>query len=89
MPDMGPKPKPTTVTVTLASGQSFSGTLKHLDDFSVSLYDADGEYHSWLREKNPGMKIEVHDPLQGHAALLPKYTDSEMHNVLAYLETLK
>lgn len=89
MPHAGPEPKPVMVKVTLASGQSFNGTLKHVDDFSVALYDSDGEYHSWLREKNPGLKIELHDPLEGHAELIQQYSDSDMHNILAYLETLK
>lgn len=89
MPQMGPKPKPVLATVTLTSGQSFSGTLKHYDDFNVTLYDSDGEYHSWLRDRNPGMKIVLHDPLEGHAALIQRYSDADMHNILAYLETLK
>ena len=89
MPHFGPLPPPTKVTVTLSSGKSFSGVLKHVDDFSVSLYDASGDYHSWLREKEPGIKVEIQDPLAAHVALLQKYTDSDMHNILAYLETLK
>lgn len=89
MPQIGPPPAPTKVTVTLAGGASYSGTLKHADDFSVSLYDANGEYHSWLRAKNPGMKVETQNPLAAHIALLPKYSDTDMHNILAYLETLK
>jgi mono/diheme cytochrome c family protein len=89
MPQVGPKPKPVLATVTLASGKSFAGTLKHYDDFSVSLYDSDGEYHAWLREKNPGMKIEIHNPLEGHIELIQQYSDADMHNILAYLETLK
>jgi mono/diheme cytochrome c family protein len=89
MPKVGPAPAPTKVTVTLSSGESFSGTLKHVDDFSVSLYDSSGEYHSWLLERTPGIKVELHDPLAGHIALLQKYSDTDMHNVLAYLETLK
>jgi mono/diheme cytochrome c family protein len=75
------------VTVTLASGQAFSGTLDYLDDFNVALRDASGEYHSFSRD--PRLKIDVHDPLAAHAELLKNYTDSDMHNVLAYLETLK
>jgi len=75
------------VTVTLPSGQSVSGTLKRLDDFNVSLYDASGQYHSWPR--GDGIKVEVKDPLQAHRELLAKYTDADMHNVLAYLVTLK
>ena len=75
------------VTVTLASGQSFSGTLEYLDDFNVALRDASGEYHSFSRDAH--VKVEVHDPLAAHAELLKKYTDADMHNLLAYLVTLK
>jgi cytochrome c oxidase cbb3-type subunit 3 len=89
MPKVGPPPPPTKATVRLSSGESYSGTLKHVDDFSVSLYDASGEYHSWLLDRNPGIKVEIHDPLEAHIALLQKYSDTDMHNVLAYLETLK
>ena len=85
----GPPPPEPKVTVRLSGGATFTGTLKHLDDFSVSLYDSAGEYHSWLREHNPGMTVEVQDPLAAHAALLPHYSDTDMHNILAYLETLK
>ncbi len=88
----GPPPDPRgqkTVTVKLASGQSFTGTLDHLDDFSVSLTEPSGEHHSWLLADEKGLQMEVHDPLQGHAELLSRYTNADMHNVLAYLETLK
>ncbi|MBV9157669.1 MAG: c-type cytochrome [Acidobacteriaceae bacterium] len=88
----GPLPDPkgqTTVTVTLPSGQSYSGTLEHRDDFSIALSDSSGEYHSWLLDENNGLKIDIHDPLKGHEELLKQYTDADMHNLLAYLETLK
>jgi cytochrome c oxidase cbb3-type subunit 3 len=88
----GPPPDPRTqktVTVTLANGQSFNGVLTYIDDFSVALRDASGERHSWLLENDPGIKVEVHDPLEGHEKLLPQYSNADMHNVLAYLETLK
>lgn len=88
----GPPPDPRaekTVTVTLPSGQSFSGKLDHLDDFSVALTDSSGEYHSWAIDGPEGPRIDVHDPLKGHEELLKQYTDADMHNILAYLETLK
>jgi len=88
----GPPPDPRaekTVTVTLPSGESVSGKLDHLDDFSVSLSDASGEYHSWNIDGASGPRIEVHDPLKAHEELLKQYTDADMHNILAYLETLK
>lgn len=77
----------TQVTVALASGQKFAGTLEYLDDFNVALRDEAGEYHSFARDTR--MKIDVHDPLAAHAELLKNYSDSDMHNLLAYLVTLK
>jgi cytochrome c oxidase cbb3-type subunit III len=77
-----------TVTVTSPTGQSTSGVLEYMDDFTVSLVDAAGQHLSWSREE-PGLKVDVHDPLKAHEELLTQYTDADMHNVLAYLETLK
>jgi cytochrome c oxidase cbb3-type subunit 3 len=78
-----------TVTVTLASGKSFSGTLDTIDDFTVSLRDSTGEFHSFARDGANPPKVEVHDPLQAHTDMLRKYTDADIHNVTAYLVTLK
>jgi len=85
----GPPPKgvPTPVTVTLASGQTVTGTLEDIDDFNVALRDASGDYRSF--ERTPGVKVDVRDPLAAHEELLKKYTDDDMHNLLAYLVTLK
>ncbi len=85
----GPPPKgiPTPVTVTLASGQTVTGTLEYMDDFTVSLRDAAGDYRSFSRDT--GVKVEVRDPLAAHEELLKKYTDEDMHNLVAYLVTLK
>lgn len=82
-----PRRAESKVTVTLPSGQTFSGTLEYLDDFDVALRDASGEYHAFSREGR--IKVEVHDPLAAHAELLARYTDADMHNILAYLVTLK
>ncbi len=75
------------VTVTLPSGQTISGTLDYLDDFDVALRDSAGEYRSFPRQ--PGLKVDARDPLAAHEQLLKKYTDDDMHNLLAYLVTLK
>jgi cytochrome c oxidase cbb3-type subunit 3 len=79
-------PAPSKVTVHLPSGQEVSGTLDHLDEFTVSLHDSSGWYRSFAREN---LKVDIQDPRASHEALLPKYTDDDMHNLLAYLETLK
>jgi cytochrome c oxidase cbb3-type subunit 3 len=78
----------TTVTVSLPSGEKIDGTLDRIDDFSVSLRDASGEYRSFSRE-GATPKVEVHDPLKAHTDLLGKYTDPDIHNVTAFLVTLK
>ena len=80
---------PPTVTVTEPSGKAVSGTLVHLDDFTVALHDSDGEFHSWRKDAIPNLKVEVHDPRAAHEKLLEQYTNADMHNLLAYLETLK
>ena len=79
--------EPPKVTVALPSGEKITGTLKHLDDFDVSLTDAQGEFHSYAREK--GVKVEVEDKLAAHRRMLDQYNDSDMHNLTAYLVTLK
>lgn len=79
----GPQP---TVTVKLTSGQQFEGKLLHIDEFDVSMRDGSGNYHSWPRNR---VEAAVHDPLEAHREALAKYTEADLHNVFAYLETLK
>ena len=79
--------KDVTVKVTPAGGAPVSGVLLHLDDFTVSLRDSGGEYHTWKRTAS--LKVEKNDPFAEHAAMLDRYSDKNMHDVVAYLETLK
>jgi cytochrome c oxidase cbb3-type subunit III len=81
------EPSPTRVTVTLKDGTQIKGKLKHLDDFAVSLFDAEGNYHSFPLEK--GIVVEVEDKLLFHRQMLNKYTNQQMHDLTAYLVTLK
>jgi cytochrome c oxidase cbb3-type subunit 3 len=90
-PPMAPyrAPNAFTVTVTPASGNVVSGTLVRLTDFEVTLFDPkSGQMRSWLRNGDVP-KVAVIDPLQAHVDLLKKWTDDDMHNVTAYLATLK
>jgi mono/diheme cytochrome c family protein len=76
-----------TVTVKPASGESVSGVLVEMDDFNVLLRDASGAYHRFKR--GPGVTVQKTDPLAAHVALLDTITDKQLHDVVAYLETLK
>lgn len=76
-----------TVTVTTAAGETLTGDLVHMDDFTVALRDASGAYRSVTR--TPGVRVAKKDPYAAHVELLSKITDKAIHDVVAYLETLK
>ncbi len=77
-----------TVTVTLHNGQTAEGRLEQIDDFLVALTDANGNYHSYVRH-GAEPKIVIKDPLQPHLDMLPTLKDEDIHNLTAYLVTLK
>jgi cytochrome c oxidase cbb3-type subunit 3 len=74
------------VTVTLGSGQTVTGKLAYRDEFTIALTDEAGSYHSWPAKE---VTYSVKNPLDAHIDQLEKYTDDDMHNVLAYLQTLR
>ena len=75
-----------TVTVTLPSGSEVGGELVHRDAFTVAVRDADGWYHSWPIHL---VQVKVDDPLAAHRELLGKYSNEDVHNLFAYLETFQ
>ena len=77
-----------TVTVTMQSGETVKGQLDQIDDFIVALTDSDGNYHSYVRHgDNP--KVTISNPLQPHFDMLRNFKDEDIHNLTAYLVTLK
>jgi cytochrome c oxidase cbb3-type subunit 3 len=82
----GPAPKPPAVRVTQRDGQVVSGTLAYRDEFTISITDANGWRRSWPTSQ---VTFTVDDRLQAHVEQLGKYTDGDMHDVLAYLQTLR
>src|SRR5438094_2430070 len=83
-----PKVPPTTVTVTLPSGQTITGDLDHISAFVVALRTPDGTYRSFARH-DAIPKVVVTNPLQRHIDMLSQWRDSDIHNLTAYLVTLK
>ena len=79
---------PTTVTVSFAGGQKLEGRLGRIDDFIVTLTLADGTQRT-VRRDGDTPRVEIHDPLQPHKDLLPVYTDKNIHDLTAYLVTVK
>ena len=81
-------PKPVTAVVTTADGQRYEGRLDRIDDFIVGVTLADGTPKIFRRNGNvPG--VQITDPLDGHKKLWVRITDKDIHDVTAYLVTLK
>lgn len=79
----------TPVTVTVTAGSSkVNGRLVRIDDFFVSLIEDDGTPRTFTREGDTP-KVELHDPLEGHRKLLGSYKDKDIHDLTAYLVTIK
>jgi cytochrome c oxidase cbb3-type subunit 3 len=83
-----PASKPVMVAVTTADGQKIEGRLERIDDFLVTLITEDGTPRTFRRTGNVPA-VQITDPLEAHKKLLVKYTDKDIHDVTAYLVTLK
>ena len=81
-----PKDAKSRVTVTTGSGQTVAGQLAYLDEFTVALTDSGGVYHSWPAV---AVKYKVDAPANAHVDLFSKYTDADIHNLMAYIQTLR
>ena len=79
--------KQLTLTITPANGTAVTGVPVVFDDFDVSVRDEKGEVHAFTR--SPQLKVVRNDPFAMHDQLLDVYTDKNMHDMLAYLVTLK
>ncbi len=81
-----PAPTPPKVTVTLRSGETVTGPLDGQDEFRIKVLDAKGVQSKYDRSE---VQVKIEDPMSAHYDQLGKYTDDDMHNVFAYLSTLK
>jgi len=81
-----PREAKQTVHVKTPSGQTLEGSLEYQDEFTIGMKDASGTYHSWPTK---AITFKVDNPLQAHVDALSKYSDDDVHNVLAYIQTLK
>ena len=74
------------VTVTLPSGKQMTGKLAYKDEFVIGLKDSYGWYQSWPISS---VKFTIDNPAEAHHTLLTKYSDDDIHNLMAFLQTLK
>ena len=81
-----PRNAKSRVTVTPAGGEKVSGVLEYQDEFTIGLRDSSGVYHSW---PTTAVKYAVDSPVDAHIDQFSKYTDDDIHNLMAYLQTLR
>jgi mono/diheme cytochrome c family protein len=83
----GPSRTDVAVTIERPAGPALSGVLVQEDDFFVTYRDAHGVTR--VVRKAPGVVVKTDDPLRAHHELLERITDRQMHDLVAYLVTLK
>jgi cytochrome c oxidase cbb3-type subunit 3 len=87
---VGTTGQPPKAIITMANGEKLEGTLIRKDDFVVTLLLSDGTRRSISLEGITDVpKVEVHDPLEAHLRIAQTLEEKDMHNVTAYLATIK
>jgi cytochrome c oxidase cbb3-type subunit III len=81
-----PRHAKSKISVTLASGQTVTGTLAYQDEFTIGLTDSSGTYRSW-RTRDVHFTIDA--SVNAHVEQFSKYADADIHDLMAYLQTLR
>jgi mono/diheme cytochrome c family protein len=81
-----PRNVKSTLTVTLPDGKTISGPLAYRDEFTIALTDSSGTYRSWPTDS---VSYKVDSPVDAHVDLFSRYTDEGIHNLMAYIQTLR
>jgi len=85
-PSGQPAPAPPKVSFTLPEGRTVIAPLAGQDEFTITVLDPTGARQTYARS---AVKFKIDDPMSAHFDQLGKYTDKDMHDVFAYLDTLK
>ncbi len=76
-----------TATVTMPDGATIAGRVTLVSDFRITLVDRASQVHAI--DLSPGVEVQMKDPLAAHQEMIMALTNDDMHNVTAYLATLK
>src|SRR4051794_2239736 len=81
-PSRGSDPKrAVTATVKTADGTVLAGRVAQVSDFRIVVVDAAGQKHAIERE--PGVGVEIKDPLAAHEGIIQTLSNDDMHNITA------
>jgi cytochrome c oxidase cbb3-type subunit 3 len=81
-----PRGAKSSATITTKSGETVTGEIVYRDEFTISVRDATGKYRGF---RTRDVTYKVNAPAEAHAELLGKYTDADIHDLMAYLQSLK
>jgi cytochrome c oxidase cbb3-type subunit III len=81
-----PREAKSKVTITLPSGETVKGTVAYQDEWTIGIHDENKVYRSWKVSK---VRVAIDPGLDGHVALFPQYSDADIHNLMAYMQTLR
>jgi cytochrome c oxidase cbb3-type subunit 3 len=79
---------PLRATVTLPGGEVHAGVVLSVSDFHVTVQDAAGARRTFTR-RGEVPTVALVDPLQAHIDMALTLNDRDMHNLTAYLVTVK
>ena len=85
---LGNSSRPPSPSPSYLQAKKWTGRLVRIDDFLVTVGLPDATVRTFRRDGDVP-KVEVHDPMKAHRDMLSVYTDQNMHDVTAYLATLK
>ena len=76
-----------TATVTMPDGSSVAGRVTQISDFKLTLVDQASQTHAIDLDNKA--RVAIKDPLAAHREMIMTLTNQDMHDVTAYLDTLK
>jgi cytochrome c oxidase cbb3-type subunit III len=76
-----------TATVKTPGGGTLAGRVTQVSDFRITLVDSAGKVH--VIDRGPAVEVKIKDPLAAHQEMIMTLPNADMHDVTAYLETLK
>jgi mono/diheme cytochrome c family protein len=83
----GDNPLAVTATVRLPNGSAITGRVTQMSDFRIVMVDSTNQPRSI--ERKTGVSVLIADPLAAHEEMIQTLTNQDLHDVSAYLETLK
>lgn len=74
-------------TVKTPDGATLTGRVTQMSDFRITVVDDTG--HARVIERKRGVEVQINDPLAAHQEMIMTLRNDDMHDVTAYLDSMK